>query len=144
MRLIRHTGFFVKDLEEMKSFYCEFFDMEVEVHDIETGDYIANLYGMGECEIQVELYKLSTKDGCMIELLKITPENEIDTHSEEVFNWGSSHVAFTVDDTDKTYEKMKRMGINFFSQPQISRDGMHKVCFCRDPEGNNIELVQDL
>ena len=47
MRQIRHTGIFVDDLEGMKKFYCEQFNMTVSVHDTEVGDYIANLYGMG-------------------------------------------------------------------------------------------------
>lgn len=144
MRQLRHTGIFVSNLEKMKEFYCNTFDMNVAVHDTEVGDYIANLYGMKETSIQVELYKLVTEDGCMIELLKIKPYTDKDEHSGQVFNIGCMHIAFTVTDVEEIYNKLVEKGLRFYSEPLLSRDGMHKVCFCRDLEGNFLELVQDL
>ena len=57
---------------------------------------------------------------------------------------GSSHVAFTVDDLDKTYEKFIVAGIKFNAPPQNSPDGYAKVTFCHDPDDTLIELVQVL
>ena len=144
MKQIRHIGIIVDDLEAMKSFYCNQFDMRVYVHDMEVGDYIAGLYDLKMEQIQVELYKLITNDGCMIELLKVVPDSLKDMHSDRVFFKGCTHVAFTVSDVQLLYEKLSRGGIKFNSPPLLSRDQKHKVCFCRDPEGNYLELVQEL
>lgn len=144
MLQVRHTGIFVKDLERMKDFYCKFFNLHVKIHDIESGDYIANLYNKKGDNFQVELYKLGTEDGCLIELLKVFQNDKKDAHSECVYDWGCMHVAFTISDIDRVYKEMVGDGTWFYSEPQFSRDNMHKVCFCKDPEGNHIELVQDL
>ena len=144
MRLLRHTGIFVENLEKMKDFYSAAFNMTEAVHDIETGDYIANLYGMGGSRIQAELYKLVTNDGCMIELLKMNPEVDEDVHSDQVFYRGCAHIAFTVNDVDGLYDRLSKEGLEFNSSPLLSRDGKHKVCFCKDPEGNFLELVEEI
>lgn len=144
MRQIRHTGIFVNDLERMKDFYCRYFNMNVAVHDTEVGDYIAGLYNLSGQKIEVELYKLITEDECMIELLKINPECKNDVHSEFVFNMGCAHVAFTVKDVVDLCGRLKTEGIRFLSEPLLSRDEKHKVCFCMDPEGNYLELVEEL
>ena len=98
----------------------------------------------GGCQIQAELYKLVTIDGCMIELLKMNPEVDKDVHSDQIFNKGCAHIAFTVSDIDGMYERLKKEGLSFNSPPLLSRDNEHRVCFCRDPEGNYMELVEDL
>lgn len=144
MRQIRHTGVFVSNLDNMKEFYCNNFKMTVAIHDIETGNYISRLYGLEGEKIQVELYKLVTEDENMIELLKIVPERMLDVHSNQVFNLGCSHIALTVFDLKEKYRQLKSNGIHFFSQPLLSRDKKHLVCFCKDPEGNYLELVEEL
>lgn len=144
MLKIRHTGIFVEDLLKMKNFYCQTFGMTEAVHDTEVGKYIADLYGQEGGQIQAELYKLVTNDGCMIELLKVNPAVEQNVHSEQVFYTGCYHVAFTVSAIDKLYAQLKDQGISFTSPPLLSRDKKHKVCFCKDPEGNFLELVEEL
>ncbi len=144
MNLIRHVGLYVNNLEMMKEFYCTNFEMTEAVHDTEVGDYISHLYGITDQEISVELYKLKTIDGSMVELLKPSFKYEIDAHSSQVYNYGCAHLAFTVKNVELMFSKLSSEGIKFYSKPLLSRDGMHKVCFCRDPEGNYLEIVEDL
>ena len=142
LHLIRHTGIYVKDLEKMKDFYCRFFDMSVAVHDIERGEYIETILGVPS--ISVELYKLQMQDGTMIELLKPNVEQEQEVYAPSVTCFGCVHIAFTVADLDKMYENMMTEGIKFVSKPKVSPNGKAYVCFCQDPEGNYLELVQDI
>lgn len=144
MKQIRHTGIYVDDLNLMKEFYCESFNMKVAVHDTEDGSYICDLYGIHDRQIEVELYKLEADDGSMIELLKLFPDSEINAHSKDIFHKGCAHIAFTVLDVDRIYKVFLDKGIFFYSEPLLSRDKKHKVCICRDPEGNYLELVQEL
>ena len=142
MRLIRHTGIYVRNLERMKEFYCRYFDMEVAVHDTEGGAYSETILGVPS--ISVELYKLRCKDGTMIELLRPTVEQGKESYADSVTCFGCLHIAFTVDDLDSMYREMMAEGIKFISKPTISPNKMANVCFCRDPEGNYLELVQEM
>ena len=144
MRLIRHTGIYVNDLEKMKDFYCRYFDMEVAAHDVEGGKYSETVLGVPS--ISIELYKLKRSDGTMMELLKPSypQERKNDAHSDSIVNFGCMHIAFTVKDLDEMHSDMISEGIHFISSPAISPNGNAYVCFCRDPEGNYLELVQEL
>lgn len=142
MRLIRHTGIYVKNLERMKDFYCRYFDMDVFVHDMEGGVYSETILGVKH--ISVELYKLQRCDGTMIELLKPQFNQSEEFYAPSVTCFGCLHIAFTVEDLDRIYRNMTDEGIQFISKPTVSPNGKAYVCFCRDPEGNFLELVQEL
>lgn len=142
MHLIRHTGIYVHDLERMKDFYCRYFDMEGAVHDTEGGDYLATILGVPG--ISVELYKLKRSDGTMIELLKPSIEQPDESYATSVICFGCLHIAFTVSDVKETYRSMRAEGIQFLSKPTLSPNKQVCVCFCRDPEGNYLELVEEL
>ena len=60
----------------------------------------------------------------------------------DFFTIGASHLAFTVDDLQKTYEHLLKNGIKFNAPPQSPPDGKAKVTFCEDPDGTPIELVE--
>jgi glyoxylase I family protein len=53
---------------------------------------------------------------------------------------GLRHIAFTVDDFEKTNEKLKSAGARFAEQP-IHLPGM-SLFFFQDPEGNFLHLVE--
>lgn len=142
MLLIRHTGIYVKDLERMKDFYCRYFKMKEVVHNTEGGTYLSTILGVSG--ISVELYKLARCDGTMIELLKPNIEEEKEAYMDSVISFGCLHIAFTVENLEAMYREMKSEGIIFISEPAISPDNKACVCFCRDPEGNYLELVQEL
>ena len=46
-------------------------------------------------------------------------------------------LAFTVEDVDKEYERLKRMGATIVQAPQTRPWGARNLCFC-DPDGNHI------
>ncbi len=45
---------------------------------------------------------------------------------------------------DLIFKKLKKAGIYFNSIPKISVDGNLKVVFCKDFEGNFLELIEEL
>lgn len=142
MLCIRHTGIYVKDLTRMKEFYCNTFGMEIAHEGIEDGEYIEKL--LGKKKLSIEVCKLKNSDGTMIELIKSNRDNIKEAHSESVINVGCMHIAFTVNNLEQLYKKLKYNGESFISEPLLSPDGKVHVCFCKDPEGNYLELVQDL
>lgn len=142
MKRIRHTGIYVKDIEIMRNFYCKYFDMKVEINNIEEGEYIETVLGVRKIKILVN--KLTTEDGCMLELIKNFSRESEFIDVKTLVNVGTYHIAFTVCDLDNLYRRMMLENIKFISKPEISSDGKAKVCFCYDPEGNFVELVEEL
>lgn len=139
---IRHVGIYVKDLEVMKNFYVQMLGMQEKVHEIEKSAYISTILGLEQAEI--ELYKLTADNGAMIELLKAHNMEVQDERNSFVWEQGNQHIAISVLNIEEDYNRLTRKGIRFISAPCISPNGYAKVCFCKDPEGNYIELVEVL
>ena len=58
---------------------------------------------------------------------------------------GSCHFALVVEDLQGAYEELKEKGVPFISGPVSFRltEGSVSVCFCQDPDGNYIELMEE-
>ena len=125
---IRHTGIVVINLEASLRFYCDLLGF----HNISS---LRN--------VKVTTVKITSPSGQMIELLKYN-SHPTEQRTREICEIGISHIAFTVDDLDMEYERLKGKEIQFNSLPQLSPDGYAKVTFCRAPEGTLIELVEIL
>ena len=141
MKAIRHTGIVVSNLDKTLYFYRDILGLKIQREMNETGKYIDNLSGLKD--VKVKTIKMSADDGNLIELLYY------ESHPRKSFNRdicdiGYSHIAFTVENLEYKYKKLKEKGVRFNSAPQISPDGKTKVVFCCDPEGNFIELVEEL
>ena len=107
----------------------------------EAGDYIDNISSLRK--VKVTTVKITCPSGQMIELLKYN-SHPAEQRTREICEIGISHIAFTVDDLDMEYERLKGKDIQFNSPPQLSPDSYAKVTFCRAPEGTLIELVEVL
>ena len=138
---IRHTGTVVADLEASLYFYRELLGFQIVKQMEEAGDYIDNISSLRD--VKVTTVKLTSPSGQMIELLKYH-SHPAQQKVREIYEIGISHIAFTVDDLDIEYERLRGKGIQFSSPPQLSPDGYAKVTFCRAPEGTLIELVEVL
>ena len=138
---IRHTGIVVVDLEASLYFYCDLLGFQVAKQMEEAGDYIDNISSLRD--VKVTTVKMTSPTGQMIELLKYH-SHPSKQRVRKVCEIGISHIAFTVDDVNVEYERLKGKGTQFNSPPQLSPDGYAKVSFCRAPEGTLIELVEVL
>ena len=138
---IRHTGIVVIDLEASIQFYRDVLGFQIAKQMEEEGDYIDNVLSLKN--VKVTTVKMICLSGQMIELLKYH-SHPSEQKTREICEIGISHIAFTVDDLDIEYERLKGKGIQFNSSPQLSPDGYAKVTFCRAPEGTLIELVEVL
>lgn len=140
MSNLRHIGIFVKDLERMADFYQKLLDMEIIYDEIEQGDYLRTLLQIPN-EVLFHIIKMKNKNSLVIELLQYVSSK---CHEKEVTNIGLSHLAITIDNLDEIYIKLKNDGIGFNTPPMTSPYGNVKLCFCKDPEGNFLELVEDI
>ncbi len=139
MRCVRHVGIVVRDLEPAIRFYQELLGLVVVQRQEEAGPYLDAVLGLNNA--RATTVKMSAAEGpTLVELLKFHshPDNRPAAHP---YNLGPTHVAFTVDDLRQDYDRLREQGIQFTVPPEPSPDGS-LVTFCRDPEGNLIELVE--
>ena len=57
---------------------------------------------------------------------------------------GLTHISLTVHNLDETYSILKERGIEFNCPPTLSVNQNLKVTFCRDFEGNFLELTEEI
>ena len=141
IKRFRHTGIIVKDMEESVKFYQEILGCKIAQDFTDDSDYINTVLGIKKANIR--MVKMLTKDDIMIELLEYV------THPTGIpdlpfYHTGICHIAFEVKDIDKLYESLISNRIEVISKPLLSSEGFAKVCFCVDPNGVRIELVEIL
>ncbi|MFC1643981.1 VOC family protein [Candidatus Omnitrophota bacterium] len=141
MKAIRHIGIVVSNLDEALYFYKDILGLKIQREMLESGEYIDKLSTLKG--VKVRTIKMCADDGNLVELLYY--ESHLGEYiNRDICDMGYSHVAFTVENLDNEYERLKKNGIKFKSIPQISPDRKAKVSFCYDPEDNLIELVEVL
>jgi len=136
---IRHTGIVVKDLEKSLFFYRDLLGFKITKEMEESGGYIDNISAL--TGLKVTTVKMRAPGGQMIELLYYHSHLR-EQKQREICAVGIAHIAFTVDDLNNEYERLRSKGVRFNAPPQLSPDGYAKVTFCRAPEGTFIELVE--
>ncbi len=139
---LRHTGIVVNNLDKCLNFYLNIGFCEVS-REIETGSYIDNLVGLNN--VKLECAKLALNENITLELLKYHShpyENkDVPRMSNRI---GCSHIALTVYNVLECFNLISQNGGGSINQIQTSPDGKVKVVYCYDPEGNIIEIVEEL
>lgn len=141
MSNLRHCGIVVSDLKKMVRFYKLLGFSEVSNDDI-CGNFIDELIKINKINVKIIKLKSSNNDS-IIELLKYKNLRNSKSKSE-LYEQGISHLAITVDNIDKTFEILKLHGAEFLTSPLLSPYGNVKVCFCKDIEGNWLEIVEEI
>lgn len=138
---IRHVGIVTSDLSASLRFYQDLLGFRETKRLRERGSYMDNMLALKD--VDATTVKLTGPDGQMIELLHF-PSHPRSMQAREACSIGITHVAFTVENLDRTYAALSEAGIAFNAPPQLSPDGYAKVTFCKAPEGTLIELVEVL
>ncbi len=141
---LRHVGIYVNDLELMENFYKKTFTMKIlKSRELLGNSLVEQLLGN---ERKVFISKLITPYGCntgigdMIELVKFIDNNEIINIDRKIYIPGTAHLAFGVDNIDEICINIIDYGGS--KKTEIVKVEDRKACFCVDPEGNWIELIQ--
>lgn len=143
MKAIRHAGITVIDLRKALRFYEGLLGFKIIKRMEERGGFIDKILGLKN--VKVTTVKMAADDKNLIELVRYHSHRQASRRNKkQIYAAGLSHIAFTVKDLNADYKRLKRLGVKFNSPPQISPDGYAKVAFCRDPEGNFIEMVESL
>lgn len=137
---LRHIGIVCQNLEKSLKFYCHFLGGTIERQMEESGTFIETI--LGKKSVKVTTVKLDLLGGgAQLELLFFKDLSNSE-RNDDLFSTGLTHFALKVSKLDRLHKEMQEAGVFFISEPQISEDGLAKVCFCRDPSGVYIELVE--
>lgn len=140
---LRHFGLVVRNLEQSLNFYCNFLGLRVVRRMEESGPFLDAI--LDKPGVQVSTVKLGAFEGpTLLELLYFTKPKSLESPYPSLFRSGPSHFAMTVENLDLLYRTLLEKEIKVLSVPERSPDGLALVCFARDPEGNLIELVEEI
>jgi catechol 2,3-dioxygenase-like lactoylglutathione lyase family enzyme len=140
---VDHIGIVVNDLAAAKAFFLDF-GLEVEGSEAEMeGELLDRLIGLDH--VKTEFVWLRPPGGQVaLELIKFhTPPGETDTQQSLPNTPGIRHIAFAVEDIEAIVDKLKKKGVEVFSEIQTYED-THKLCFCRGPEGIILDLSEKI
>lgn len=136
--MFRHVGIVVHDLDKQLRFYRDIIGLEVYYEKLEHGEFIEHILG-GSKGAKAYIIKLGKNNQTIVELLDFSSDyaDPFAYNPKSLYKLGYTHFAITVDNIDELSKN-----VDLISEPKINEEGTFKVCFCKDPEGNFIELVQ--
>ncbi len=123
-----HLAIWVNDLEKMKLFYCQYFNMK-------PGNiYINEMKGFSS-------YFLSFETGARLELMNRA--DIVESEYNRNLLMGLNHLAISVGSKEKVDELtnfLKENGIQIVGEPRTTGDGYYESVIA-DPEGNLVEIT---
>ncbi len=129
MPSIEHIAIWVKDLENMKTFYCKYFDAIAgeKYHNVKK-DFTS--------------YFLHFKDGCRLEIMHMPSVTEI-KNGVESQALGLIHFAISVGSVgavNTLTEKLRKDGYAVIGEPRRTGNGYYESVIL-DPENNRVEIT---
>ncbi len=135
IRKIRHVGIVTNDINKMMAFY-------ISLGFTPKKGSIENMKKYFGEDITVITQKIEAIDGTILELLSFSQLAK-HTGSNNFFDNGISHIAFTVTDIKMVCDKLKKQGGTIFTKEMVMDKEGRKIVFCQDIEGNILELVEE-
>jgi catechol 2,3-dioxygenase-like lactoylglutathione lyase family enzyme len=140
---VRHVGVVVKDLEKSLYFYKDLLGLKIRKEMEEEGAYIDIVLGLKK--VLLKTVKLAPPPGgAGVELLYYVAPASAQRTPCAINERAITHFALTIEGLDQEYGRLLGQGVKFISPPQVSLDGGAKVAFCQDPDGNYIELTEEI
>lgn len=135
---IDHVALSVADLERSLAFYRDIIGFEV-IRILECGPEmrLGDVNGMPDCTARIAHLQLGDS---MLELFEYQnpPGKEIPPDHKQA-DHGFTHLGFTSTDARADYERLKKQGIRFFSEPIEFRPGVW-IFYFYGPDGEVCEL----
>jgi catechol 2,3-dioxygenase-like lactoylglutathione lyase family enzyme len=148
VRDVWHFSFTVKDLERSIAFYRDVLGMQLIHRQEQGGGYTDRLIGFPNSWIKAAMFAFPDKEpgvsGHVLELVEyVEPRGaELDLRT---CNTGVAHIAFVVDDLWQEYDRLRKLGVRFKSEPVDIVGGRNKggkAVYMTDPDGITLELFE--
>lgn len=123
---ILHAMIRVKDIDASLKFYTELLGLQ-KTHEIKLEDCILHFLKGEDGDFEIELTQnfKNPKDG-------YTNGNAF------------GHFAVETKDMDEFDKKFKAFGGEYLYEPFVMEEAQSKIAFIKDPDGNEIEIIQNL
>jgi glyoxylase I family protein len=122
---IDHPAIACQDVRKLAEWYCRHLGMRIVA---DNGTVVLVGYGG------------TTRDGALIELMPVKDEGP-NPATFARFQPGIRHLGFRVTDFETAYEKLKELKVEF-TTPVGQAVGGGKTILFRDPEGNELQIVE--
>ncbi len=139
---IHHPAVATGDMAKALAFYQGLFTFKtVFSYGWEKGTDMANLAGgiTGVADSTAQAVVLKAGNA-FLEIVAFSEPASERSDTRALSQHGYSHIAFDVDDVWGEYERLKAAGVVFQSEP--TDVGPMRIAYCRDPDGNFVELQQ--
>jgi catechol 2,3-dioxygenase-like lactoylglutathione lyase family enzyme len=140
-----HVAITVADFNRTVRFYSDLFGAPVVGvncdHDPERLRTFFGVDGAGGAAPELKIGWIRVPGGATIEVFEFKPGRP-----GEPVEWnrqGLTHLSFNVRGTDRWHEYLREKGVEIVSPPEQSPKG-HTFFFVKDPDGNLIELIDNL
>ena len=139
---IDHVGIIVNDLPAAKAFFLDL-GLEMLGEGKVEGGWVDRVVGLQD--VKATLVMLRTPGGgTNIELAKFyMPLDEKGLQRPLANTLGIRHIAFAVEDIEAVVAKLKKKGVELFSEIQ-NYQNVYKLCYVRGPEGIILELAEEI
>ena len=137
---IHHTAISTPDLERAIAFYREHFGFALTLDFAwdESNEGFQRTHALPETRGRVVMLERGASRLEIFEYAKPAPR-PADPKRRNVEH-GISHVCIEVKDIEAEYARLRAGGVRFQSEPVPQHT--IKCCYCRDPDGNVIELIE--
>ena len=136
---IRHVGLVVDNIEKSYELYRDILGFTPKIDQIEKGTFYEHLTGLKSGIARTS--KCFSEDGTCIELIEYHSQSS-KKRQKTLISDGFNHIALNVNDIESLYSQLINIGLEFINEPKFKYEKTAKVAFCKDFEGNLIELVQ--
>ncbi|MFB8342232.1 VOC family protein [Brucella cytisi] len=142
IRGIHHPSITTGDIDRLLPFYRDHLGFaEVFAFGWESGtdmsDFAAGITGISNSTARSVLLKAGN---AFLELFEYKQPRSSRNNDRALSQQGFAHVCFDSDDVIADHERLSAAGVSFVSAPVDV--GPMRLCYCRDPDGNFIELQQ--
>ena len=123
---ILHAMIRVKNIDESMKFYTELLGLK-KTHEIKLEDCILHFLKDDDGDFEIELTQNfeNTKEG---------------NQNGNAFG----HFAVETKNMDEFDKKLKTMGYTYLYEPFVMEEAKSKIAFVKDPDGNEIEIIEKL
>ena len=123
---ILHAMIRVKNVQESIKFYSELLGLK-KTHEIKLEDCVLHFLKDDSADFEIELTENFD-----------TPENGYQNGN------AFGHFAFETDNMDEFDKKFKAFGGEYLYEPFVMEEANSKIAFIKDPDGNEIEIIENL
>jgi catechol 2,3-dioxygenase-like lactoylglutathione lyase family enzyme len=137
---IDHVGIIVNDLATAKAFFLDF-GLELQGEGEAEGERLETIVGLKNAKTAFAFFRTPNGEA-NIELIQYyNPSDESPVQPPQANTLGIRHIAFIVEDIDAHVARLKKQGVEVFSEVQHF-EGSYKLCYVRGPEGIILELAE--